>query len=634
MPVLPNSILKAFDVDISGMKVPWLYVGMCFSTFCWHTEDHWTPSINYLHWGEPKTWYGIPAEYAEKAESVMRESAKELFNGQPDLLHHIVTTMNPNILQAHGVPVYRADQHAGEFMVTFPRAYHAGFNQGYNLAEAVNFAPPDWLPMGRKCVEHYSLMRRYNVFCHDELVCKMASMADKLTLQVAAATYKDMIVMVEAEKRMRRQLLEAVSFSFDLIVPNEIKYANPFFSMQGVTEAEREAFELLPDDERQCAICKTTCFLSALTSVDNKDNEIICLRHFKAIECDPEKLILRYRYTLDEIATLLTGLKARAECYDFWVDKVTRTLELKGDDRVEFDDLKEMHKEAADRKYPETDLLTLLHMTVEEADKCQTVAHQLGSKKVRTRTRGVVAADSKYRLTVEELQLFANQLETLPVKVSGKDDVHELLEQVNSFQKDATKLLDIEKPDAKDIERCVELGVSLDVELPELADLKAKQKQTEWLEEVQEVLDDPKSSSFEQLKELLETGTALPPHHSVERALGEISGMLTQGDAWEEKAKACLTSKLRWSMPDVERLMREGEALSAAAGNLPSLSVLKEAVRKAKEWISRAKAIKSSSQDSAFPYLETLEALVAKGRPLPIKLDLLPNLETQVSVNT
>ena len=57
--------------------------------------------------------------------------------------------------------MHRIDQHAGEFIITFPRAYHAGFNQGYNLAEAVNFAPPDWLEMGRKCVEHYSFMRRY-----------------------------------------------------------------------------------------------------------------------------------------------------------------------------------------------------------------------------------------------------------------------------------------------------------------------------------------------------------------------------------------------------------------------------------------------------------------------------------------
>ena len=107
-----------------------------------------------------------------------------LFAGQPDLLHHIVTTMNPNVLQAHGIPVFRTDQQAGEFIVTFPRAYHAGFNQGFNLAEAVNFAPPDWLEMGRKCVENYSFMRRYCVFCHDEIVCKMATSVDKLTLQV------------------------------------------------------------------------------------------------------------------------------------------------------------------------------------------------------------------------------------------------------------------------------------------------------------------------------------------------------------------------------------------------------------------------------------------------------------------
>ena len=109
---------------------------------------------------------------------------------------------------------------------------------------------------------------------------------------------------------------------------------------------------------------------------------------------------------------------------------------------------------------------------------------------VRTRTRGVLEA--KYRLTVDELQLFANQMMTdLPVKLSGQEAVLELVEQVESFQKDAEKLLELSKPDAKDIEKCIEVGSELDVELPQLSQLKAKQKQTEWLEEVAELLEEP-----------------------------------------------------------------------------------------------------------------------------------------------
>lgn len=47
--------------------------------------------------------------------------------------------------------IVRTNQHAGEFIITFPRAYHAGFNQGYNFAEAVNFAPADWVSSIFQC---------------------------------------------------------------------------------------------------------------------------------------------------------------------------------------------------------------------------------------------------------------------------------------------------------------------------------------------------------------------------------------------------------------------------------------------------------------------------------------------------
>lgn len=55
--------------------------------------------------GEPKTWYGAPGFAAEQLEEVMKKLAPELFESQPDLLHQLVTIMNPNTLMAHGVPV-------------------------------------------------------------------------------------------------------------------------------------------------------------------------------------------------------------------------------------------------------------------------------------------------------------------------------------------------------------------------------------------------------------------------------------------------------------------------------------------------------------------------------------------------
>ena len=41
------------------------------------------------------------------------------------------------------------------------------------------------------------------------------------------------------------------------------------------------------------------------------------------MECEPDKLVLRYRYTLDELAAFLGTLKKRAEAYDEWISKVS-----------------------------------------------------------------------------------------------------------------------------------------------------------------------------------------------------------------------------------------------------------------------------------------------------------------------
>ena len=46
-PRLPGSVLSFEQNDISGVLVPWLYVGMCFSSFCW--VSYGNSSIKAVH---------------------------------------------------------------------------------------------------------------------------------------------------------------------------------------------------------------------------------------------------------------------------------------------------------------------------------------------------------------------------------------------------------------------------------------------------------------------------------------------------------------------------------------------------------------------------------------------------------
>nr|GMD99075.1 lysine-specific demethylase 5A [Ipomoea batatas]GMD99888.1 lysine-specific demethylase 5A [Ipomoea batatas] len=133
LPKLQGSVLQAVHQNIAGVMVPWLYIGMLFSSFCWHFEDHCFYSMNYHHWGEPKCWYSVPGSEVHAFEKVMRNSLPDLFDAQPDLLFQLVTMLNPCVLQENGVPVYSVLQEPGNFIITFPRSYHSGFNFGNRL---------------------------------------------------------------------------------------------------------------------------------------------------------------------------------------------------------------------------------------------------------------------------------------------------------------------------------------------------------------------------------------------------------------------------------------------------------------------------------------------------------------------
>ena len=74
--------------------------------------------------------YAVPAAAAALFESAFRRALPAQVKAQPDLLLQLVTLLSPRVLQAFGVPVFRAAQQQGEFVVTFPGVHYGGFNHG------------------------------------------------------------------------------------------------------------------------------------------------------------------------------------------------------------------------------------------------------------------------------------------------------------------------------------------------------------------------------------------------------------------------------------------------------------------------------------------------------------------------
>ncbi|CAG2167486.1 unnamed protein product, partial [Oppiella nova] len=63
-----------------------------------------------------------------------------------------MTLISPQVLKKYSIPFSKITQEEGEFMITFPYSYHAGYNHGYNCAESTNFALPRWVEFGKRAV--------------------------------------------------------------------------------------------------------------------------------------------------------------------------------------------------------------------------------------------------------------------------------------------------------------------------------------------------------------------------------------------------------------------------------------------------------------------------------------------------
>ncbi|PNY04674.1 lysine-specific demethylase 5D-like protein [Trifolium pratense] len=304
---LPQSTLRLVDRGIPGITDPMLYIGMLFSMFAWHVEDHYLYSINYHHSGANKTWYGVPSYAASQFEKTVlnhvycNKALKEHGeNGAFQFLAQKTSMFPPNVLLQQDVPVYKAVQKPGEFVITFPRSYHAGFSHGFNCGEAVNFAIGDWFPLGAAASKRYAYLRMLPIIPYEELLCKEAMLI-----------YKSSKVISFKNKPEDKASYHAIVQSFLQLMQFYKTSLSRLNSSRNLTTSSNTLGSVT------CSICYRDCYVAYLLCKQCYSNPI-CLFH----DIVPQTCLCGRKYTvfkrndLLELEHAAKSFQRENECID------------------------------------------------------------------------------------------------------------------------------------------------------------------------------------------------------------------------------------------------------------------------------------------------------------------------------
>ena len=569
LPLYSESLFRYIKSDISGMTVPWLYVGMIFSTFCWHNEDHYAYSANYQHFGDTKTWYGIPGEDAEKFEEAMKAAVPDLFEKQPDLLFQLVTLLQPEQLRKAGVNVYAIDQRAGQMVITFPQAYHAGFNHGFNFNEAVNFAPPDWEPFGDSGAQRLRDFRRQPAFSHDELLLTAAAAKD---MPIKTAKW-----LAPALQRMLRREKENRD-GFEAAVQDKHKYkptVEDDFHFLFERETDKED---LPEDAYICSYCKAFAYLSRF--VCHNSNKVACLDHIEAMGCCYQATghSLHMRMQTPRLETLIQRVTDKALMPEAWIEKFENTV--------------------AESAKPQ---LKTLRGLLSEGERIPWVLPQLSElKKFVDRCNEWVDEAQSY-ITRKQQNRRKN---SKPWRKSG---------QAKTIESD-DKEEDVRKVDH--LRRLLREADRIGFECQEIVTLQERADAiVEFQDDTRRALSDLETISTEQVENLLEIGKGFP----VEIMETEYLEKILRQMRWRDQA--CDKTQPK-ELHDVEKLIKQAEELKVPETNV-NLLILQDSKLRGQMWENKAREL-LSVENVHFPQLDSLSK---QAMELPVSRDTLNKID-------
>ena len=576
LPLHPESLFRHIRSDISGMTVPWLYVGMCFSTFCWHNEDHYAYSANYQHFGATKTWYAIPGDDAQRFEEAMRKAVPELFETQPDLLFQLVTLLPPDQLKKAGVNVFALDQRAGQFVVTFPQAYHAGFNHGFNFNEAVNFAPPDWEPYGAGGVQRLREFRRQPCFSHDELL--LTAVARDNRIRTAQWLSTALRRLRDREERERREFKDRHARAYEHRCEMDQVDRSPECTCQidFAVEADQTA-----EEESQCSQCKAYVYLSRF--VCHRSSKTLCLLHAGTYECcdatEQERFAgashsLRYRISDADLISLERKVSDRASEPKQWAEKLGAAID--DDPKPPLKVLRSLVSEGERIAYELPQLPALKNFVercndwVERATNYIVRKQQNRRKNEKAWRKGNSAKAAEMEERDRELRKIENvakllaEAEEISFSCPEITQLQARAEAIYAFQRDAQAAL--QNPgglhSTAEMEDLVERGRGFNVDIPEAERLDTVVQQMKWNDQARERRG--QYLTLKDVSDLIQQASDLTMPEANEHLM-HFQEQKKAAELWEAKAKEIMSAETV-----------HHQQLSALSGQASTLPVSRE----------------------------------------------------------
>lgn len=392
----------------------------------------------------------------------------------------------------------------------------------------------------------------------------------------------------------------------------------------GVTEILEE--EDRPEDQYQCAICKTFCYLSQITCPCS--TKVVCVEHATLL-CEnalPHHMTLRKRFSDEELLETQAKVAERAAIPSAWRGKLNKILLESA--RPPLRSLRALLAETERISYPLAEAASLRKCVVranEWLDSANSFIIRKQSRKRSRRSRGrpsqsegpLVGSDDpgdRPDRGLDDLYALLREVENLGFDCPEISVLRTLAQQAEETKVKAADLLntpDAERDREEFLQECKRLllqGSSLNVLLDELTEVEKIVEREQLCRELEEKLDDTDVViTLEEVRQLLTRARTcnLPVDN---RHMRLLEARQREGDNWEDRAKNVLAQPVK----TIDELDDFANMDSSIPIDLTVLDRLMTARAKARDFDKQAKAWMDPEPDANKPRVQDVMRFVTR----------------------